>query len=500
MEPVRASDRDADAAARGSDRVREPLRWGRDAMLVALVAGIVYCLARQRTLYGDGSFLLLEICNGDLYHSHHLAYKALVYAVTRAAAWVGVSPYDAAVTCSAVATALGVAAGHVGLRMFGVPRRPALVATAAAGLVPAVVFFASVVEFHGVFFGFAGLAFVAAAWLARTPSLARAALFGVSTFAAYTMHASGHLLPACFGVVFALEAWRHGRASQGRILTLLTVAVAVHAALAFVTARSLARGGHPVSSHALNYVAMCLQTMHYRWTAVFGTLRGDLLVAFLPLSLLWLMGCRRASQRLFTAALAGVLLTYLGASYALTSGHHERGAYLLPVVWPMVLLVARAVPWRWLLASAVVGGTLAGTRVWQHDQPERARAFARGLLAQVKAADAALILSDGLDMHAVLIEVAQAHRLPVRALAVTPTAGHDDFVRDLPSYVNAWLARGKRVFLTDEATALLGNPEYGRLYPVAPRILTRLEEAFTLESASRDGFSAREVLPKSSGR
>src|SRR5690606_40374572 len=91
----------------------------------------------------------------------------------RLSAPLGASLYDAGVLASALGTAVGIACAVLASRILGLTRGGAF---AVAGLmlsVPALLFFATVVELHGVFLAFAGPALVAFAHLAPAPGAPR---------------------------------------------------------------------------------------------------------------------------------------------------------------------------------------------------------------------------------------------------------------------------------------------------------------------------------------
>jgi len=473
-------------------------RAGRDALLLALAAAAAYLAALQHTVYGDGAFLLSAVADGDLFHPHHLAYKWLVHGVWRALAPCGATLYGAVVGCSAVGSGIGVGAGYVGLRVLGVGRGRAVAAALAAAAAPAMVFFATVVELHGVFAGFAGLAFAAAAWLARAPSTARALVFGSSTFAAYTMHATGHLLLAAYGAVVLGSAWASGAGARGRACLLLGCAVAAHAVLVLGLRWFL----HvPGENQPLDLFRAYFAVYDYRIATALRTVVADLVVAFAPLSLAWLAAFSRRDARPVAALFSCVTVVYLTVTFLLTNGNTEHGAYLLPLVWPMAFLAASACSWAILLVAAAIGGTVAAVMVARHDDRSANLAFADGLRATVDPREAVLVCSDGADLHAVLIELPGVRHVLLRVLVTLPEAVHVQALAAVEARLVELLQKGKRVFLTDAAERLLASPEFGRLYPLAPRLLARLEAAFELVACDRDGFRAREVRQRpGSGR
>ena len=114
----------------------------------------------------------------------------------------GVSPFVAGGVLSAVATAIGAGLTHAASRVLGLNRADALLVAALTACTPAVMFYASVVELHGVFYAFAALGALRASHLIATPTVANAVLLGLATALAYCFHSTGHLLPLLFAAMF----------------------------------------------------------------------------------------------------------------------------------------------------------------------------------------------------------------------------------------------------------------------------------------------------------
>src|SRR5690606_31829227 len=128
-----------------------------------------------------------------------------------------------------------VGLAHVGLLRSGLDARAANAATLLVALTPAIGFFATVVEHHGIFLPFAALAFWITAVLGRRPSWPGAGLLGVTTRVAYLLPGTGNLLPGL--LLPAFLAWRAGAEARGwiagRDLAIAALAGALHLALFF---------------------------------------------------------------------------------------------------------------------------------------------------------------------------------------------------------------------------------------------------------------------------
>src|SRR5690606_15919454 len=125
-----------------------------------LLALAAYVLAAQPVFYKtDGPFLVLNLAEGHCEHPYNVLYMPLLCGLHALLAPLGATPYASAVALSVLGGALGVGLAHVGLLRSGLDARAANAATLLVALTPAIVFFATVVEHHGIFLPFAALAF-----------------------------------------------------------------------------------------------------------------------------------------------------------------------------------------------------------------------------------------------------------------------------------------------------------------------------------------------------
>lgn len=460
-----------------------PMAGRADAGIVALLGLAVAFALRQHTFYkDDGDVYLMTIVEGNLQHPHHMLYKPMVAGLHRLTAPLGASLYDAGVLLSALGTGIGLGCAYLAARWLGLRRGEARAVAALTLAVPAVLFFATVVELHGVFFGFLGPALLAAAALARRPTLGRGACLGAALALAYVGHASAGLLPSL--LLPLLLFYPAPNVSLGRAREVLPAALlagAVFGAFLYVLPWLGRITGIGVdSASAAAYVmrdAAAFAADGQRWLT---TVWYEWLVPYAPFNLLALglcfVGRHRAQARWLHA---GLVPYYLVCVFLLPNA--EFGAYLLPCAWPLALLTVRVLPARAAALLCFVG--LLGGVVWikTHDRPELAAQFAAGAREAGGGRPLVLLLGDHDDAKATLIGLPETEKIVVLHAGTVPA---DDLAR-LLDRVDALLAArwrdGRAVLLTDGAVRQLGQvaPSGPLVFPALQRRhqLTRVEIA-----------------------
>ncbi|MBK8978041.1 MAG: hypothetical protein IPM29_19215 [Planctomycetes bacterium] len=369
-----------------------PLRARLDTLWVLAVALVVYLLAGQRTLYGvDGWRLLRRIHAEDIRSDMHLLYKPLALLAKRTGEVLGAPMLESVVALSGVGTAIGVALCHAAARRLGVTRREALLLAALVGTAPGVVFYATVVERHGPFFAFYGFSVWAAAVLAtrRTArgEVLAALLLAVATTSAYAAHSTGFLVLAVHLPLLAWfsragfadsapRSWRRlwGLAALTCVATVVGMWGARHLGVLAGTVGDV-RGNYAFFvQHASEQIKHPAELPRNLWQ--------EIIQPFLPMSVLSLGLYRRGFARGLAAALGCAVLAYWGISFAILAGFEERGAYALPLAWPLALAVLLAWPRRFGWIAVAVAALLSALWIVRHDtEPFAARAEGMRALA-----------------------------------------------------------------------------------------------------------------------
>jgi hypothetical protein len=483
-----------------------------EAAVAAGLALLVFAALAQHTLYSvDAHGFLIQAQRGDDGSKPpHLAYQPLLTWTTQLGARLGFPLHTAAVWLSAVGTALGLGAVHLANRRLGLDRASAAFATAATALAPAVLFFATVVEIHGQHFAFCGLAFLATIWCAERPTVWRGILLGLATTAGYLGHATGALLPAlCVPLTLVLASKRGGTLRASSIA--LLVATATHGSLVVLLPQWLRPEPAPgATGSAAALFAMHLEGLWRSPTAILDSAWRDWLWPFAPWSMVlgW-AACSRQSRALATASLLAVAV-YVVATAALlvpfqdgiqVVGHGtERGAYVLPLAWPMGLCAAlalRQTRWRWALLA--LSATVAIVAVRSHDtRPQQA--FAAGFRVVAGDGPAFVLLGTHREVAAALLDLPdwQVDRDWQQLLHLFQLPA--DRLEMAWKVFDQWLRtkhqNGVSLWLTQGGMALLTEPGWTRGNPAGPYLVQQLRDAYAWEPAEAQGFSGWRLRPR----
>ncbi len=439
-------------------------------MWIAAVAGVVYAALGQRAFHGvDVHEFLQRLGRGDTEHRYHFLYLPIAHAFVRALP--DLSVFEAARLASAACAAVGVGLHHAAARALGLARGAAGLLAALCAAAPAVVFFATVVEVHGVFFLFVGGAWWCVARAVARPSAARVAAVGLCSGLAGSVHATGHLLLPLAAAVW-WGAGGHRRWSWSSTAACWAGAAVAHATEVLLLSALLqpaAGGDAPLQGQA----AMLVDSLTLGGPAQYGAIVvHEWLLAYAPVSLWFLLGFAERSWRVLAAVVLGSVLFYLGVLSVLLIhfGTVERGAYTMPLLWPAALIVARlAVGWRgW--AAVVLAAALAVALVVGHDRPGHPDRYAVDLMAAVAPERPVVVFGDVEEGRAVMrvdagvawvnaAEFAQAVR---RTFA---PAGEDAAYGALCGYFDGLLrtasASGNVYLFTDSALRALSDEAMG---------------------------------------
>ncbi len=468
-------------------------------LLAAACFGAYLLLARDAG-YGDGPGAILEIHSGNAFRDPiHYLYMPMLLGMDRLLAWLGMSLslFQVGYVTSALGTALGVGLLHAATRRLAAGDDPLLVAALVA-CCPAVVFFATVVEYHGPFFAFSSLATYALACLVRKPGWPRAVLVGLATALAYLAHASAHLLPL-FLVLCLLALWDRtpgGRRSSPLLLSAILVTTHVAAVVLATFALKTLVGASVSSDRALAWVqAEASRPYGNRLHLVAPTFWFEILWPYLPLSVTWLFGFRPGHRSLAWAA-AVALATYFPPCMILVPGYNEHGAYQLPLAWLLALITARSLPRPVAVTVLACAAMLAVTQVRLGDDPEPARSYSRGVLQLAQGGPVCLVIGkDFVDYEACALHLmGKVECLDIARIGGQGPAQADESLAILDRDLQARLDKGQQVILSSGAFSTLASPAAQSIGgPLVRKLKDHLETRYHLEQVSSEGFTGWRV-------
>lgn len=334
-------------------------RMGTSFALAGALALVLLACGQER-LHSDDSdtfVLLLQSDQLDAY-ARHVAFLPLVRAVWSLIAPFGGGAFEALVLASTLGSTVGLFCVHRALVRLRPAGADPLLAALGVAATPAVLYFATAAEVHGVFMAGVGLAWWAfAVWTERRTAAAAAAL-GAACGIAACLHSLGCLLPPMFaGVAAALRLWPRRALLQAAAGSVGFVGTALLLSL-LLRGSSIAQAAD--ASRFLQHWAVGL-----RGDVAAARVFSDWLVVFSPWSWLALGGLFVARARPWALATAVALVVHLPITLLLLcpSGRTELGAYHLPIAVPAVATAAALLPRRWLLLAVLGSAVLAGVYV-----------------------------------------------------------------------------------------------------------------------------------------
>ncbi len=378
--------------------------WGVGAVLLHLSLA-------QDALHGtDWRWLVLWLDEPGAVHPHHPGYLPLAALLRWLLSPLALDTPTLLRVFSAVGGGIAIAGLHRAAWWWRRDARFAHMAAAMATVTPALLHFATVIELHAPFAAAMAFATVAAVRWLREVGVRRAATTGALTGAATLLHATGHLLAPAIAV--GLVWWRRaeGRRWPGGELGLFA---AVHGAVWCAGFLALRASGHAPAALAGATAAPgdpvgATNPLDYllREAADGGLLRqlgptalSEWIEPFAPWSLVVLaaLGVRRLrpAALLLSLLVGGYLLVAVGLVHAITD---ERGAYLLPLAFPAIVLSLELAPrraWPVLAAVALTCG------LWLRGEPGRLppdRAFGRAAAAYAASGATVFFVADWPEM------------------------------------------------------------------------------------------------------
>ncbi|MGE3174335.1 MAG: hypothetical protein AB7O97_17025 [Planctomycetota bacterium] len=494
-----------------SSRAVVPPRWwatrGVGDTLCLGLGVLIVCLLCTRDLWHglDAYDFVGRFENGVLVNPRHPLYLPLAALIVRPLVALGVPVFDAAVAASSVGTALGCALAHRAGLAAGLPRREALLATAAAAACFAVLYYGTVVEIHGVFLIAAGAAWWIAVRCARRPGVAAGALLGVVTGVGASIHATGHVLLPAFALFAAAQlGWRGLLRAWPAALALLLLHAAVVAGLHLWLLPESVRHAPEPEAGAVSYLQH-LRSFGTDWSCLPRTLWREWLAPFLPVSILALLAFLSRGQRRFGLAMVGAVVGYTVFTNMLLApagivarpqylppfATMEYGAYLLPLVFPAAVLGLRLLPPRlrpWLPVLALCWSL--PHLFWSSRVPGDL-AYARDALAVMDRLDARLYCGGYDEFDGIKQLRPQADVHPVYEMHIV-LASQPDIPFD---HVTAWWhvqhaevrRRGGEMLITDDALSLMRATRDGLLDRLVDEYLPA---HFRLEPVEKGRFRA----------
>ncbi|MEZ5963150.1 MAG: hypothetical protein R3F56_04810 [Planctomycetota bacterium] len=448
----------------------------------------LYVAFGQGVLYGDAAEFMVLLHDGAVGHKNHLAYLPLLRLCAALGGPFGLSPFECARACSQAGAALGVGLHYLASRRFGLRCAEASWVTGLVATTPSLVFFATVVEVHAPYFAFLGLAWLAAAHLARQPSTRSGALLGAACGLAYFGHASGLVLPGPLLLVALL-----GGAPRAPRLRAVLACLAVHGCAVTLVPWLLSHGGHAASpAGAARFMLWWKMDVWRKPETIPLVLWNEWLLAYMPVSLLWL----RAFATLRAAAWAAlaVLLPYLALSALLLAVYREFGAYQHAVLWLFAWLTVRTwhVPVR--VGALAVALAVGIWKVEANDDRARVDSYARGLATVADTAPPLLLVADFDDFEHVFIARPDAAFENLASPRYADGAGSDATLARLDQLIADHRARGGRVFLTAGAIGFVTSSAQADPGSGFAALLGHLTTHYRRQFAGAETFRSYELV------
>ena len=330
-----------------------------EGLLVFAIVLLVYLLLRRPGFYEvDGQSLVHWLAVGKGNHDRHMLFLPVARLLAAPLLASGLTPFEALRAVSAIGMSLSVLLFWAAALRLGRIRTDRLLMATAIAVSPALLFFATIVEFHGLFMAFAGLAWFFEACLERSRrSWPWAVSMGISTGLAALVHATGQLLGPLLPL-FYLARSRDRSLPLRPALRHAAQSLGCHVGVVLLIALWMRSSG---TQGQEDYILSFLTSLP-PLAELFSDLWFEWFLAFLPVSLLCWCAFRDPARRLQTLWLLVSVLGYVLMSWVLVPGMYERGAYLLPLVYPAArLALSVRLRWLWILM------TLAGLFYGIHD-------------------------------------------------------------------------------------------------------------------------------------
>ena len=485
---------------------------GLRSLLLALVAFLAYLLLAHESGYGDGPGAILEIRAGAaLQGSIHFLYLPMVLGMIKLLGFACLSLFQAGYVTSALGTAVGIGLLHAAtcrlssaVSSSSAPANSPLLVAALTACCPAVVFFATAMEYHGPFFAFSSLATYAMVRLVQNPGWPWAVLVGLCTGIAYLAHASAHLLPwfllLCF-LALAKRSTDPGRSGLGHHLLLAVLLVVTHVLFVLLATYALRTllDARVSSASAVGWLQVQADRPYDRLALLPETFWYEFLWPCLLLSVTWVWSLRNRAQHPLVWALLLALGAHLSVCMVMVPGYNEHGAYQLPLVWLLAWITVRSLPTPAVVGVLICTAALAVFQVELYDDPEPARLYARGV-RQVSGGERLWLAigKDFVEYEACALHLAEdVEPFDIAMIAVQPAAAVRGFLPQLDRILQSKLDAGQQVILSAGAYQTLAwvdpNASTAQRMSGAGVLKEHLETHYRLQPVSAPGFGGWRV-------
>ena len=417
------------------------------------LALLLYHLTWQSTLHGtDWRWFVLLLEEPGAIHLQHPGYFVSAHGLWSALQPFGFDGQSALQTMSILGGALFVGGIHrLALAING--RRGFAACSALLGMVsPALWHHATVIELHAAFAGVMVWTLLAAVCWSQTGRMRNAVLTGALSGLATTMHGTGHLLLV---LVVGAIVWQSHHRGIGRALRQSGAYVAAHMAVwGALFALIRATGNAPTAStnavadndtlgatDPFDYILRSLDSIDLTQQA-WPTLLHEWVQPYAPFSFLLVGALFIGRTRIPALAIHLVVAAYLGITMTLVQAWtDERGAYLLPLLAPGILLalhMLRPFLWPLLLLLTMACGVLF------RGEPERQAPdhdFGRAAAAMAEARPTVFFVADLPEMDGAFSANPRLDLLVARQAydALLAAQGHDPDFEPSPDQIAAWL-------------------------------------------------------------
>lgn len=416
---------------------------------------MVYAVLRQDCFYRhDGWGFFTAIDQGLGFHADHPFYMPMARPWCALLALVGIGTFAALGLFSAFGTAIAVAIHTLSLRRLGM--KDPVLGTAWVGLCPAVLFFATVVEIHGVFLAFAAFCFYLTVVLVDRKSLPLAALLGISLALTWQVHASGILLPLVY------LPWYLRRAGwNGRVIGTAVVA----GLLAFTILLLVREGSMGTTLGGAGNVLASLRDLGAESHRIGEVLWVEWLWPFLPTSVLVVLLLFSGKWRVDAGLLLLTLVPYVLTGTLILQESSELGAYFLPWIFPASILCLESLGPRLARVLVLAGALLGIVNITSH---ERSRGVDPDWAARVVQTcgdrTCYVMLWDDWEMDSLLLH-ADGRR--IQALFMRPYAMYAPDVQRLrlPAY-GLWLSGREKLLVSARTREGLADREGSQSGPI----------------------------------
>ncbi len=460
----------------------------RDAFCIAAGLLVLYHLLAQRALHGLDVYQLVPwLATGTLDHPYHYLYLNVIAGVWSLLQPMGVGAFANTVFCSALGTSAGLFFLHLAAARLAPSSAPRWV-TLLCATAPGIVFFATVAEVHGLFLGFAGIAWWLYSRFENQPTWGRTLLVAVGTALAASVHATGHFLVGAMGLWYL--------ARKGWAWQLLGFA-AMHCLLVVLVVQLLRPGAATPLQSQLAFIAEAWPNWLDCVTGLPFVFWSEWLWGMAPLSLAPLVALFFLKLRKQALALLLILAAYLIPSTMMLVYFQavERGAYFVPLVFPAALLVVQMKQPALVLGTVALGAAISITTVALHDSPASADDFAKDMLVATAGTKPALICA-GHDEWDPVMRVAP--HVPTRALSQLVTELQNKDVAGAKRHFAGILnlvqnVFGHQIYISQRALRLMHDQNYEQLNALARDYIP---EHYRLQEVKSGSFTGHRLVPK----